>query len=80
MIILSDFKAAAATPGEFREPRGFLTTIHAEPVKGVHVKILLGSAGLVVRRGNVAVALPLDGIIAAAAEHCPELTLTSVST
>lgn len=72
VILLTQLQAAAAE-GELREPRGVLTEVHVEPVKGAHVKVQLGSAGLFVRRGDALVAYPLADLVALAAEKCPLL-------
>ncbi|TXH10001.1 MAG: hypothetical protein E6R03_15980 [Hyphomicrobiaceae bacterium] len=59
--------------GALREPRGILNVAHVEPAPGVHVKAMLGSAGLVFRRGNASVCYPLELLIRAAAQQYPEL-------
>jgi hypothetical protein len=79
MNIITQLSATAVSQGEFREPRGILTTVHAEPVNGVHIKVQLGGAGLVLRRGDVALAFPLEVLIAAAIEKCPQLVNLSPS-
>lgn len=62
MNIITQLEGASVT-GEMREPRGILTTLHAEPRPGCHVKLQLGSAGLFVRRGDLVVVYPLAVIL-----------------
>lgn len=64
----------SASDGELREPRGILTTVHVEPVPGVHVKVMLGSAGVFIRRGDAVAAFPIETLLAHAAQHAPDLT------
>ena len=66
--------SAEAIEGQLREPRGILNVAHLEPTPGIHVKAALGSAGLFLRRGEAAVAIPFEVLLRAAAEVCPELT------
>lgn len=72
MILLTQLQATAAA-GELREPRGILTAVHAEPVRGVHVTVMLGGHGLFIRRGDAVVAIPLGELLALAAEKEPAL-------
>jgi hypothetical protein len=71
--------SGTVTEADFREPRGILTTVHAEPVKGVHVRTMLGSAGVVVRRADISVAIPLGAILELAAQAEPSLFTTQTA-
>jgi hypothetical protein len=77
MKIITLLKAVAENEGEIREPRGVLMMAHVEPRPGVHVKVALGGAGVVLRRGEAAVAIPHDVLLQAAAQVCPELLGTT---
>ena len=57
----------------YQEPRGAVTVLHCEPTPGLHLKVVLGAAGLVIRRGEIAVAIPLPEILAAVAAQYPEM-------
>lgn len=61
------------TDGAVVEPRGILNVAHVEPKPGIHVKVMLGSAGVVLRRGNAAAVIPHDVLIAALGPLCPGL-------
>lgn len=62
MITLTNL-TGTITEQPFKESGGILRAVHAEPAPGIHVRVLLGSAGLVVRQGDHAVALPLPELL-----------------
>ena len=64
--------SATLTEAEFIEPRGVLQVVHAEPKPGIHVQISLGGGGLIIRRRDAKVGIPLAALLQLAGEHCPE--------
>lgn len=62
MKVVTEINVAAQT-AELPEPRGILNNLHVEPVVGCHVQIKLGSAGLFIRRGDYAVAFPIEALL-----------------
>lgn len=69
--------SATVSDGDYREPRGAVTTLHVEPVPGVHLKAMLGAAGLLFIRGEQRLALPLPEILKLIAQQHPELLAVS---
>lgn len=58
-----------STPAVFADPRGTLAAVHVEIAPGVFAHVLLTGDGLMIRRGDVKIALPLAGLITLAARH-----------
>lgn len=63
---------AQLTEGDYCEPRGAVTVLHVEPIPGVHIRLMLGGAGLVFQRGDQKIALPLEAQIKLIARLAPE--------
>jgi len=72
MIILNRLKATAAE-GTWTEPRGSLQAIHDEPVKGFFRQVTLGAGGLLVKRGDAVVGIPMDELLRLAELADPRL-------
>jgi hypothetical protein len=73
MKILTQLNHPVVTDGDWKEPRGIISTVCDEPVKGFFRKVELGEAGVTVRRGGVAVGIPLAEIIKLAVQAEPKL-------
>ena len=73
MITLTNLTAEIDYASEFRESRGILHTVHDEPVPGFFRRASLGASGLVLRRGNDAVGIPMAELWTLAEQHEPAL-------
>jgi hypothetical protein len=78
MITLTNLTAEIDSTSEFCESRGILHTVHDEPVRGFFRRASLGASGLVLRRGDDAVAIPMAELWKLAEQH--ELRLRPDST
>lgn len=74
MITLSNLTASPdAAAKEISGPRGVTSAVHFELSPGAFVHVLLSAEGLIVRHGDIGVALPLHEIITLAVLHEPRL-------
>lgn len=65
--------SGTASEADWTEPRGILQTIHDEPQPGFFRRITLGGAGIVVRRGEHAIGIPLAVLLQLAEQIEPAL-------
>jgi hypothetical protein len=72
MILLTELNATAAE-GQWTERRGVLQSVHDEPKPGFFRTVTLGPAGVLVKRGDALVGIPLADIIKLAAAADPRL-------
>lgn len=57
----------------FEERRGLLTAVHNEPTPGFFRQAQLGGDGLVLKRGNESVVIPLEELFKLGEAHCEAL-------
>ena len=75
MKIIGNLTAENVTEGDLPETRGVITAVHDEPVSGFFRSIKLTGDGIVIAKGNAAVAIPLAELLKLAEAHeellCP---------
>jgi hypothetical protein len=69
MRIITQLTGRGAEAGPWREPRGILASVHHEVAPGKFVHLTLGPGGLLMRRGQVEVGIPIDDLLSVAMPH-----------
>jgi hypothetical protein len=66
-VRLLHIQSDTLTNAEWREPRGAVASVHHEIARGQFVTLSLSDAGILIRRAQRAVGIPLENLLAVAA-------------